>query len=57
MPLKDRKTAQTAAKKSWQNRSLRNWRDQVGDLLAGKRQFNDTGRLSRQSELFRGRAD
>jgi hypothetical protein len=36
MPLKDRRTAQAAAKKSWENRKLRNWRDQVGDLLEGK---------------------
>jgi hypothetical protein len=46
MPLKDRyptngssrkglsrKVAQAAAKKSWQNRDLPNWRDRVGDLL------------------------
>ena len=49
MPLKDRyptngssrkglprKVAQAAAKKSWQNRDLPNWRDRVGDLLKGK---------------------
>src|SRR6266481_4777124 len=49
MPLKDRyptngsskkglprKAAQAAAKKSWQNRDLPNWRDRVGDLLKGK---------------------
>jgi hypothetical protein len=49
MPLKDRypangssrkglprKVAQAAAKKSWQNRDLSNWRDRVGDLLKGK---------------------
>jgi hypothetical protein len=28
--------AQAAAKKSWQNRDLPNWRDRVGDLLKGK---------------------
>jgi hypothetical protein len=31
-----RKVAQAAAKKSWQNRDLPNWRDRVGDLLKGK---------------------
>ncbi len=49
MPLKDRyptngssrkglprKVAQAAAKKSWQNRDLPNWRDRVDDLLKGK---------------------
>jgi hypothetical protein len=49
MPLKDRyptngssrkglprKVAQAAAKKSWLNRDLPNWRDRVGDLLKGK---------------------
>jgi hypothetical protein len=50
MPLKDRypttgsssrkglprRVAQAAAKKSWQNRDLPNWRDKVGDLLKGK---------------------
>jgi hypothetical protein len=49
MPLKDRyptngssrkglprNVAQAAAKKSWQNRDLPNWRDRVDDLLKGK---------------------
>jgi hypothetical protein len=31
-----RRVAQAAAKKSWQNRDLPNWRDRVGDLLKGK---------------------
>ncbi len=52
MPLKDRyptngssrkglprKVAQAAAKKSWQNRDLPNWRGRVGDLLKGKQIF------------------
>ena len=37
-------TAQAAAKKSWQNRNLRNWRNQVGDLLEG-RQITVKGRI------------
>jgi hypothetical protein len=28
--------AQAAAKKSWKNRDLPNWRDRVGDLLKGE---------------------
>jgi len=36
MPLKDRKAAQAAAKKSWLSRDLPNWRSQVDDLLKGK---------------------
>ena len=59
MPLKDRyvasnlwkglprAVAQAAAKKSWENRDMPNWRDRVDDLLEGKqillkdlRQFN-----------------
>src|SRR6202022_1643881 len=48
MPLKDRyvarssrkglarKVAKAAAKKSWENRDLPNWRDRVDDLLKGK---------------------
>jgi hypothetical protein len=48
MPLKDRSVtrssrkglpksvAQAAAKKSWENRNLPNWRDRVGDLLKGE---------------------
>ncbi len=59
MPLKDRyvarssrkglprTVAQAAAKKSWENRNLPNWRDRVDDLLKGNqilvkdlRQFN-----------------
>ena len=56
MPLKDRyvarrglprTVAQAAAKKSWENRNLPNWRDRVDDLLEGNqilvkdlRQFN-----------------
>jgi hypothetical protein len=36
MPLKDRKAAQAAAKKSWLNRDLPNWRSQVDGLLKGK---------------------
>ena len=49
MALKDRyagllrglpsKLAQAAAKKSWGNRDLPNWRDRVGDLLEGKQIF------------------
>jgi hypothetical protein len=49
MALKDRyagllrglpsKLAQAAAKKSWENRDLPNWRDRVGDLLEGKQIF------------------
>jgi hypothetical protein len=49
MPLKDRyrgllrrlpgRLAQAAAKKSWENRDLPNWRDRVGDLLEGKQIF------------------
>jgi hypothetical protein len=31
-----RGVAQAAAKKSWENRALTNWRDRVGDLLQGK---------------------
>jgi len=31
--------AQAAAKKSWENRDLPNWRDRVGDLLEGKQIF------------------
>jgi hypothetical protein len=36
MAIKDRAVAQEAAKKSWLNRDLPNWRDQVADLLKGK---------------------
>ena len=36
VPLKNRYLAQAAAKKSWQNRDLPNWRDRVDDLLKGK---------------------
>ena len=49
MPLSDRTKnlwkgvpraiAQAAAKKSWENRDLPNWRDQVDDLLEGKQIF------------------
>jgi hypothetical protein len=49
MPLKDRyagllrglpsRLARAAAKKSWENRDLTNWRDRVGDLLEGKQIF------------------
>ena len=49
MPLKDRyagllrglpsRLARAAAKKSWENRDLPNWRDRVGDLLEGKQIF------------------
>ena len=31
--------AQAAAKKSWENRDLPNWRDRVGDLLEGEQIF------------------
>src|SRR5262249_34761009 len=31
--------ARSAAKKSWENRGLTNWRDRVGDLLEGKQIF------------------
>ena len=31
-----RTVAQAAAKKSWENRDLPNWRDRVDDLLKGK---------------------
>jgi hypothetical protein len=31
--------ARAAAKKSWENRDLSNWRDRVGDLLEGKQIF------------------
>ena len=31
--------ARAAAKKSWENRDLPNWRDRVGDLLEGKQIF------------------
>src|ERR1700736_4430654 len=34
-----RAIAQAAAKKSWENRDLPNWRDQVDDLLEGKQIF------------------
>ena len=34
-----RRVAQAAAKKSWENRDLPNWRDRVGDLLEGKQIF------------------
>jgi hypothetical protein len=34
-----RRVAQAAAKKSWENRDLPNWRDRVGDLLEGKQSF------------------
>jgi hypothetical protein len=36
---KTRTIAQAAAKKSWENRDLPNWRDQVDDLLEGKQIF------------------
>ena len=49
MALKDRyagllrglpsRLARAAAKKSWENRDLPNWRDRVGDLLEGKQIF------------------
>jgi hypothetical protein len=49
MALKDRyagllrglpsKVARAAAKKSWENRDLPNWRDRVADLLEGKQIF------------------
>jgi len=34
-----RVVAQAAAKKSWENRDLPNWRDRVDDLLEGKQIF------------------
>jgi len=34
-----RRVAQAAAKKSWQNRDLPNWRDRVDDLLKGQQIF------------------
>jgi len=34
-----RRLARAAAKKSWLNRDLPNWRDRVGDLLEGKQIF------------------
>ena len=36
MAIKERAVAQEAAKKSWLNRDLPNWRDQVAELLKGK---------------------
>jgi hypothetical protein len=50
MAIKDRAVAQEAAKKSWLNRDLPNWRDQVGDLL--KRETNHRQRRTADGTEF-----
>jgi hypothetical protein len=68
MPLNDRTKnlwkglpraiAQAAAQKSWENRSLPNWRDRIDELLKGKqifvkdlRQFNSIYVVARRKRV------